>query len=150
MQFLLKKVLKMERDIVFIKQKLILKDDKSTDDEPAIMIKGVHIQRMKSDDYYAYGLRLLDSMFKKEVQAVSLMMPAPTSEKQPLDEKKVSKILEMIEAKFKDQKKYRKNFDMKVFKSKVNQKCRDARKYLKRASTESEKPQSDSSESESE
>ena len=83
---------------------------------------------------YSYGLNLMDVLFDKEEMSTSLLFkPSSTkSRKSGLNEEKVQKLFELIAEKFKDNEFYKKEWNMKLFINKANQKCRDAARVLKK------------------
>ena len=109
-----------------------MKRDRS--DGPEMTIKGVNVQRMRSEDGYAYGLQLMDVFFSKEEQHASLLVSSSgnKSEKPPLNKEKVEKIFKLIEEKYKNDKDHQKNWDPKKFIAKANQKCQDALRLPKK------------------
>lgn len=98
-------------------------------EQKEILFKGVNIHRISADNPYTYGLLLMDALFTKEEMAGSLMFESKNrSNKGALDKERVAKIFKMIEERFKADDKYLKDWDLKLFIRKANQKCRDAAK----------------------
>lgn len=94
--------------------------------------KGDNIHRSSTQNPYKYGLQLMDVLFEKGEMASSLLFE-PTkkcSSKPGLDKERVSKLFKMIEEKFGADEKYQKEWDLKLFIRKANQKCRDAGKFF--------------------
>lgn len=56
------------------------------------------------------------------------MFESKKSNKSVLDKERVEKVFNMIEEKFKANDKYQRDWDLKLFIRKTNQKCRDAAK----------------------
>ena len=83
-------------------------------------MNGVNISRLPVKDAYAYGLALLDVFFTKEELRTSLMYQSSRSPKPALDDKRVTKLLHIVQKKFSP-----KEFDMGTLIKKINQKCRD-------------------------
>ncbi|XP_065893303.1 uncharacterized protein [Dysidea avara] len=98
-------------------------------------VGGINVALLPAKDSYAYALILLDALFTKEELSRSLMFKTPKSSKPPLDEKRIQRLIFLVEKRFPGQ------IDMKTLKLKVNQKCRDSGvvKVKKEAVKEEEK-----------
>ena len=83
-------------------------------------VGGINVALLPAKDAYAYALILLDAMFTKEELSQSLMFKTSKSSKPPLDEKRIQRLICLVE------KRYPGKIDMKILKAKVNQKCRDS------------------------
>lgn len=84
----------------------------------SLVVEGVHVMRLPSRDAYSFGLQLLDIFFTK---ATSLLFKSKKSDKPELNQEKVQQLLSCIE------KRYGRNWDIKTFTTKANQKCRDSK-----------------------
>lgn len=99
------------------------------------MYNGLDLRKVNAaNGPYSYGLNLMDVLFDKEEMSTSLLfqLSSTKSDKSGLNEDKVQKLFELISEKFKDSETYKKEWNMKLFISKANQKCRDAARVLKR------------------
>ena len=88
-------------------------------DEEIVTQNEINIMRLPSQDAYSYGLQLVNIFFSKE-ELASLLFKSKTSDKQGLDQERVSKLIQYVE------KRYRTSWDLKWFISKANQKCCDS------------------------
>ena len=99
--------------------------------ENEFVYKGINVHRIPSSNPYSYGLQLLDALFDKDELANSLMFESTKSDKAPLNKDRVTKLFKLIDEKFKHDEKYKKDWDIKLFVRKANQKCRDTAKCNK-------------------
>ena len=83
---------------------------------------GVNLLRIPTRDAYLYGLQLMDTLFTKEELLGSLLFKSKKSEKLELDSEQVAKLLSYIDKHYGDE------WDIKTFRDKASQKCRDANK----------------------
>jgi len=83
-------------------------------------VGGINVSLLPAKDEYAYALILLDAFFTKEELSQSLMVKTTKSPKPALDEKRIQRLIHLVE------KRYPGKLDLKVLKNKINQKCRDS------------------------
>lgn len=131
MELVLRKLAKLEQKIDSLTDLVTKNKLQGNAHEEELMFKGVNVRRMHAANPYAYGLQLMDVLFTKEELAGSLMFESGKSNRSPLDKERVNRLFKMIEEKYKDDRTYKKEWDMKVFVSKANQKCRDAQRLVK-------------------
>ena len=79
------------------------------------------VARISARDPYAYALQAMDILFTKEELASSLLFSSKKSTKPELDKKRVETMLTHIDRRF------GKDWDIKILTSKANQKCRDSK-----------------------
>lgn len=63
----------------------------------------------------------------------SLLYDSGKSNKSALDRERVDKLIELIEEKFKDDDKFQKEWDIKLFTAKANQKCCNCKRKSKQS-----------------
>lgn len=102
-----------------------------TESEGDVVVNGINIMRLPSRDAYSFALQLMDMLFSKEELSSALLFKSKKSAKPGLDKERVEKLLSYVE------KRYGKNWDMKMLTSKANQKCRDSKGSGSAESTES-------------
>ena len=95
----------------------IIKEEKDDDN----IINGVDVTRSPAKDVYSYGLRLMDILFTTKEMSESLLFSSKKSEKLGLDRNRVSLLMNFMD------KRYGKDWDLRTFQNKANQKCRDAK-----------------------
>ena len=83
--------------------------------------------RIHARDAYSFGLQLMDILFTKEELASSLLFKSKKSEKSGLNQERVSKLLMIMDKKYKKD-----DWDIKTLTSKANQKCRDSKEAIKK------------------
>ena len=94
----------------------------SKEDDQGVIINGIDVLRIPAKDEYAYGLRLMEVLFTKEEMSESLLFESKKSDRKGLDQERVSQLFSLVD------KRYGKNtLNIKKFKDKANQKCRDTR-----------------------
>lgn len=106
-------------------EKCVMPNKGSLDSTPAQCnvtdnVGGINVSLLPAKDAYAYALILLDVLFTKEELSRSLMFKTKKSSKPALDEKKIQRLINLVE------KRYPGKIDLKTLKAKVNQKCRDS------------------------
>ena len=125
----MKKLEKIENKIDILLSSMVPPNNGCVEaEQKEILLKGVNIHRVSADNPYTYGLHLMDALFSKEEMAGSLMFESKKSNKSVLDKERVEKVFNMIEEKFKANDKYQRDWDLKLFIRKTNQKCRDTAK----------------------
>eukprot|EP00731_Ephydatia_muelleri_P012179 Em0006g1073a len=82
---------------------------------------GVNLTLIPKRNIYTYGLSLLDIFFSKKELRESLLFPSMKSPKPSLCPEKVQRIIATIKRQFPTE-----PFDLAVFTTKANQKCRDS------------------------
>eukprot|EP00731_Ephydatia_muelleri_P033059 Em0025g15a len=102
--------------------KTILLQNGSRNEEPEVDLTAIN-----ADTPYSAALSLLDMMLTQEELRKSLLMKSKKSSRPGLPEDRVRKMIDCLKKKFGAN-----SFDIKVFKRKCNQKCRDVnRSYLR-------------------
>ena len=109
---MLQKLIKKEKS----EEKAVVKEE---------MCDGIDLMRIPASNPYSYGLHLMDILFTKTELSNSLLFQSKKSDKLVLDKERVSKLLELIDRRYgKDA------WELEVFTSKANQKCRDTKVSL--------------------
>ena len=90
------------------------------EDDQSVIINGVDVLRIPAKDEYSYGLRLMEVLFTKKEMSESLLFQSKKSDRKALDTEKVSQLFDLVDRRYSKNK-----LNIKVFKDKANQKCRD-------------------------